>query len=203
MSFLPTCQHGWPVKEDLAAGARWGKGSLHLVLSLPPQVPWSSWTLWRDVQESANSTGGWVYLGCCCGENESEVAQSCLTLCDSTDCSPPGSSIHGILQARILEWVAISFSRGSSQPRDWTQVSCNALTSEPPGKPLTDLISQGLLARLPSQDSAGPSHWHRCLLQEAEKEVIWKWNILLKTLDSDTWKFPIILCNWVYKHIVF
>ena len=39
------------------------------------------------------------------------------------DCSPPGSSIHGILQARILQWVAISFSRGSSQPRDWTQVS--------------------------------------------------------------------------------
>ena len=42
------------------------------------------------------------------------------------DCSLPGSSIHGILQARILEWVAISFSRGSSQPRDWTQVSCIA-----------------------------------------------------------------------------
>ena len=41
-------------------------------------------------------------------------------------CSPPGSSVHGILQARILEWVAISFSRGSSQPRDWTRVSCFA-----------------------------------------------------------------------------
>ena len=40
------------------------------------------------------------------------------------DCSPWGSSIHGIFQARVLEWVAISFSRGSSQPRDWTQVSC-------------------------------------------------------------------------------
>ena len=57
-------------------------------------------------------------------ESESEVAQSCLTLCDPVDCSPPGSSIHGILQARILEWVAISFSRGSSRPRDRTQVSC-------------------------------------------------------------------------------
>ena len=42
------------------------------------------------------------------------------------DCSPPGSSVHGILQARMLEWVAISFSRGSSWPRDWTQVSCIA-----------------------------------------------------------------------------
>ena len=47
-------------------------------------------------------------------ESESEVAQSCPTLCDPVDCSPPDSSIHGILQARILEWVAISFSRGSS-----------------------------------------------------------------------------------------
>ena len=49
-----------------------------------------------------------LYMG------ESEVAQSCLTLSGLMDCSPPGSSIHGIFQARILEWVAISFSRGSS-----------------------------------------------------------------------------------------
>ena len=56
----------------------------------------------------------------------SEVAQSCPTLCDPVDHSPPGSSVHGILQARILEWVAISFSRGSSWPRDQTQVSCIA-----------------------------------------------------------------------------
>ena len=56
----------------------------------------------------------------------SEVAQSWLTFGDLVDCSPPGSSIHGILQARILEWIAISFSRGSSQPRDRTQVSCIA-----------------------------------------------------------------------------
>ena len=54
------------------------------------------------------------------------VAQSCLNLCDSMDCSPPGSSIHGILQARILEWVAISFSKGSPWPRDQTWVSCTA-----------------------------------------------------------------------------
>ena len=54
----------------------------------------------------------------------SEVAQLCPTLCNLVDCSPPGSSIHGIFQARILEWVAISFSRGSSRPRDWTQVYC-------------------------------------------------------------------------------
>ena len=49
---------------------------------------------------------------------------SCSTLCDPMDCSPPGSAVHGILQARILELVVISSFRGSSQPRDWTCVSC-------------------------------------------------------------------------------
>ena len=52
------------------------------------------------------------------------VAQLCPTLCDPMDCTPPGSSVHGILQARILECVAISFSRGSSLPRDRTCISC-------------------------------------------------------------------------------
>ena len=58
----------------------------------------------------------------------SEVAQSCPTLSDPVDCSLPCSSIHGILQTRVLEWGAIFFSRGSSQPRDWTQVFHNAGT---------------------------------------------------------------------------
>ena len=52
------------------------------------------------------------------------VTQSCLTLCDPMDCSLPGSSVHGILQARILGWIAIFFSRGSSWFKDQTQVSC-------------------------------------------------------------------------------
>ena len=54
------------------------------------------------------------------------VAQSCLTLCDPMGCSPPGSSVHGIFQARILERVAISSSRGSSRPRDQTHISCTS-----------------------------------------------------------------------------
>ena len=53
----------------------------------------------------------------------SEVTQSCPTLCNPMDCSLPGSSVHGNFQARILEWVAIAFSRGPSQPRDRTWVS--------------------------------------------------------------------------------
>ena len=55
--------------------------------------------------------------------NKVLVAQSCLTLCDPIDYSPPGSSVHGILQVRILEWFVISFSRESSQLRDRTLVS--------------------------------------------------------------------------------
>ena len=70
-----------------------------------------------------------------------EVAQSCPTLCDSMDCSLQGFSVHGIFQARILEWVAISFPRGASRPRDRTRVSCIVgrcftiwATREAPGK---------------------------------------------------------------------
>ena len=76
-------------------------------------------------------------LSCCC-----LVTKSCQSLCDPMDCSPPGSSVHGILQARILEWVAISFSRGSSRPKDQTQVSLIAgrfFTIQPPGKPSLSL----------------------------------------------------------------
>ena len=54
------------------------------------------------------------------------VTQLCLTLCDPMDCNLPGSSIHEILQARMLEWVDISPSQRSSEPGDWTQVSCIA-----------------------------------------------------------------------------
>ena len=56
------------------------------------------------------------------------VGQSCLNLCDPKDCSPAGSSVHGISQTGILEWVAISSSRGSSRPRDRTCVSCISFT---------------------------------------------------------------------------
>ena len=67
------------------------------------------------------------------------VAQSCLTPCDPMDCIPPDSYVCGIFQARILECVAIPFSRGSSWPRDQTCVSCiagDSLLPEPLGKPL-------------------------------------------------------------------
>ena len=90
---------------------------------------------WRQLQYPSigecRSTSWYIYvcvcvcvcLVCVCVCVCVLVAQLCLTLCDTMDCSLPGSSTYGILQARILEWVAIPFSRGSSQPRDWTWVS--------------------------------------------------------------------------------
>ena len=63
---------------------------------------------------------------CCHGCVCAQLLQSCLTLCDPMDCSLPRSSLHGILQARILEWIVMLSSRGSSWPRDWTPVSCIA-----------------------------------------------------------------------------
>jgi len=67
--------------------------------------------------------------------------QSCPPLCDSLECSPPGSSVHVIIYAKTLEWVATYSARISSQPRDWTCTSCGSwiacrfFTTEPPGKP--------------------------------------------------------------------
>ena len=79
---------------------------------------------WKTgLKEPKNGTQWWS------GGNfsiDSEVAQLCPTLYDAMDCSLPGSSFHGIFQVRVLEWVTISFSRGSSWPRDWTRVSCVA-----------------------------------------------------------------------------
>ena len=71
---------------------------------------------------------------CCC-----LVTKLYLTLCDRVDCSPPGSSVHGILQARIQEWVAISSSREFSWPKNQTYISCivgRFFATEPLGKPL-------------------------------------------------------------------
>ena len=65
------------------------------------------------------------------------IAQSCQTLCNSMDCSPPGSSVHGVLQARILDWVIIPFPRGSSQPTiepGSPALQADSLPSERPGK---------------------------------------------------------------------
>ena len=82
-----------------------------------------------------------------------EVAQSCLTLCDPMDCSLSGFSVHGISQARVLEWIAISFFRGSSWPRDWTKVSHIV------GRCFTILATREVLKRLNTQHIAELTRW--------------------------------------------
>ena len=82
-------------------------------------------------------------------EKEDEVAQWCLTLCDPMNYSLPGSSVCGIFQARILEWVAVAFSRESSQPRNQTgspalQHCRQTLPSEPPGRAMWETWVQFL-----------------------------------------------------------
>ena len=85
---------------------------------------------WTEEPGRLQSMGSWrvghnwvtsLSLG---GGAPAKSLQSCLTLCNPSDCSPPGFSVHGILQARTLEWIVIPFSRGTSQPRDQTLVSC-------------------------------------------------------------------------------
>ena len=85
------------------------------------QIKLFSWTISPSPQPGRLSlTHHWLEE---CHIRWGEIAESCPTLCDPVDCNLLGFSVHGILQARILEWIAISFSRGSSWPRDWTQVS--------------------------------------------------------------------------------
>ena len=90
-----------------SGSCRWtGKPGVLRFMGLQSRT-WLSY--WTELNWSENS------------ESESEVAQSPQTLCDHMDCNLPGSSVHGIFQARVLEWVAISFSKGSSWPRDLTE----------------------------------------------------------------------------------
>ena len=92
---------------------------------------------------------------------EKVKVKSCPTLCDPVDCSLPGSSVHGILQARILEWVAITFSRGSSRTRDWTgspALQADASLSEPWGKPQN--AEEAVDKREPSCTAGGNVNWY-------------------------------------------
>ena len=89
--------------------------TIELFFSTSPKTLWN--LIRYQCTNKLSSVSGWVFSLCVL------VPRSCPTLCDLMDCSPPGSSIHGIFQARILGWVAISFPRGSPRPRDWIHVS--------------------------------------------------------------------------------
>ena len=96
--------------------------------------------LLRMVHGEAKATRSCPTLCSLMVHGEAKATRSCPTLCSLMDCSLPGSSVHSVFQARILEWVTIPFSRGSSQPRDQTCFSCTSciagrfFTNEPPGK---------------------------------------------------------------------
>ena len=110
-------------------------------------------------------------LQCMEVKSQSEVAQSCPTLSDPMDCSLPGSSVHGIFQARVLEWVAISFSRGYSRPMTWTLPHCRQTLiwatrevhqSEWPSSksPQTKNTGQGVEKMEPSYTVGGNANWY-------------------------------------------
>ena len=128
----------------------------------------------------AQESGSWVSL------YQSEVAQLCPTLWDSMDCSPPGSSVHGIFQARILEGVTISFSRGSSQPRDQTWISCitdRFFTAEPSGKQKSMI-----------------SHLHKFLYTISQKRPLNKLNAKEK-LQTNIWSWAKVKYQYLFLHI--
>ena len=111
-----TCQEGrWWLNSDFGFLGSSLKGLERKLCSLCQGFLVSGATLQQCVLELHRSVAATVL-----------VAQSCPTLCDPIVCSPPGSSAHGILQIRILEWVTMPSSRGSSRPRDQTQVFCIA-----------------------------------------------------------------------------
>ena len=105
------------------------------------EIIWNNHSLLNLVQSIPSSLQNLLHLNSSWGLHVCSCAlslQSWPTLCDPIDCSPPSSFVRGVLQARILEWVAMPFSRGSSWLRDRTRVSCIAgrfFTADPPGKP--------------------------------------------------------------------
>ena len=111
------------------------------------------------------------------------VAKLCPSLCDPVDCSPPGSSVRGIFQARILEWVAVSFSRGSSWRRDETHVSISSVscigrwifffffTTELPGKPIKTLY--GYLLFHSYADFIQTCNWSSFICLEEANSKFW------------------------------
>jgi len=113
------------------------------------------------------------------------VVQSCPTLCSPMDYSPPGSSVHGVLQARILEWVAIPFAVRFSRPRDWTQISCIG------GRLFNHLSHQGSpLMQWLFVDGEGCLFLHYCCFFSALRN---QWV---------EWFYLVVFCSWKACHVI-
>ena len=147
----------------------------------------------------------------------SDVAQSCPTLCDPMDCSLPGSSIHGIFQARVLDWIAISFSRRSSWLRDWTRVSHSVgrhftiwATREAAASHRTTRWVEQLSSRRSRNENLHPKPqsqlWHdiqktashtRSMHRGSDVPSVFIWREIsnICSLDSSSWLYPGCLAN--------
>ena len=140
------------------------------------------------------------------------VSQLCLTLCDPMVCRPPGSSVHGILQARTLEGVVISFAKRSSQPRDWNCISCvsctegGLFTAEPLGKPIKQLCA---VLRCFSLVQFFMALWiiarQTPLSMRFPRQEYWSCHFLLQGIFLIQWPnlhllhYKWILCCWVIR----
>ena len=162
---------------------------------------WKRKTLW-DWRASRGQVWLWGFTSrnwsCCC-----LVAKSCLTLCDPMDCSLPGSSVHGISQTRILEWVAIPFSKGSESSRVKDENPSSAdhefLTRPHPGLPVFGCQGPGTqllppFLRPPPQKSLLSSNQHRTELNEApsqpHQQQLFFWRFIYLALTA------LGLCCW-------
>ena len=121
------------------------------------------------------------------------VTQSCPILCDPMEYSPLASSVHGTLQARILEWVAISFSRGSSQPRDWTTISHLA------GRLFTDWTTWGsqlVVTKLVSVEWMS-EHALICVFVCRNMMVEWRYSDSIYCMTPNSFMILLLLrCIW-------
>ena len=180
------------------------------------QAPWSS--SWTSGLQDCEIVRFWflsysLHL-CCTSCPESAilclvrlVTQSCLTLCNPVDCSPPGSSVHGILQARILEWVAMPSSRGSFQPRS-PVLQADSSLSEPPGKPKNTGVGSYPLSR----GSSRPRNWTRFfytagrffqlsgMLQQLKADQYTQRRHVITQMEGRSWS-PVFLLGACYRFV--
>ena len=155
-------------------------GKPHGRRSLEGCSPWGRWG--SDTTERlyfhfslsciGEGNGSPLQYSCCGRKKESEVAESCPTLCESMDCSLPGSSIHGIFPARILEWVAISFSNSccaaaaAAKSLQSCLTLCDPLDGSPPGSSAPGILQARIL------------EWVAISFSNA-----WKWKVKVKSLS--------------------
>ena len=131
-----------------------------------------------------------IYVHCWC-----LVTQLCLTLCNPMDCSLPGSSVLGISQVRIREWVALSSSRGSSRPRDWslTCIASGFFTTEPPGKPRVKFYSPATTKKNPIlliTPLLPKLHWGVIIFWILSTQFLWT-SVSSSVTNSDTKDLPL------------